>query len=53
MRLHPDPWLLLALGSSCAAMSLLAYFLDAANRPLVRWTRGNVPLGLALGVLAP
>ncbi|HEX3314576.1 MAG TPA: hypothetical protein VHR72_06760, partial [Gemmataceae bacterium] len=51
MRLNPDPWFLVAFGLSCAAMSLLAYRLDAANRPLVRWTRGNVAVGLVLGVV--
>ena len=51
MRLHPDPWFLLAFGLSCAGMSLLVWRLDAANRPLVRWTRGNIFVGLAIGVL--
>jgi membrane protease YdiL (CAAX protease family) len=50
IRLHHDPWLLLAFGTSCAAMSFAVYLLDRENRNLFRWTRGNTASGLLWGV---
>jgi uncharacterized protein len=51
IRLHSDPWFLAAFGLACLGMSLAVYSLDRENRPLFRWTRGSVPLGLALGMV--
>src|SRR5262245_47770090 len=50
IRLHSDPWFLVASGLSSLGMVLAVYFLDRDNRPLFRWTRGKLPLGLAWGI---
>jgi uncharacterized protein len=50
IRLSDDPLILLAFAASCAGMVLLIYSFDRANRPLLQWTRGNVPLGLLVGM---
>src|SRR5262245_9330830 len=50
IRLHSDPWFLVAFGLACIAMSLGLYFLDRENRRLFRWTGGNGPRELLAGV---
>lgn len=50
IRLHNDPWYLVLFGLSSLGMSLGLYYLDRQNRPLIRWTRGSLPLGLLAGV---
>src|SRR5437667_286475 len=46
IRLHSDPWFLVAFGLVCLGLSLGLYYFDRDNRPLFRWTRGGLPLGL-------
>src|SRR5437868_8412639 len=50
IRLHNDPWFLVAFGLSCRGMSLALYFLDRENQPLFQWTRGSVAQGLLWGI---
>jgi membrane protease YdiL (CAAX protease family) len=41
---------MVAFGLSSLGMVLGVYYLDRENRPLFKWTRGNVPLGLLWGL---
>jgi membrane protease YdiL (CAAX protease family) len=50
IRLSSDPGFLVLFGVASLGLVLAVYFLDRENRSLVRWTRGNVPLGLLGGV---
>jgi membrane protease YdiL (CAAX protease family) len=50
MRVHPDPWYLSGFGMSCLGLSLSIYYLDRANRPIFRWTRGHLGYGIILGL---
>jgi len=47
IRLSADPLFLLLFATACLGLSLAIYFLDRANRPLFRWTRGNPLHGIA------
>lgn len=51
MRLFKDPWFLVVFGLLCLGIALALYFLDAANRPLFRWIRGNPLLGFTWGIV--
>jgi CAAX protease family protein len=51
IRLANDPWFLVLFALSCLGLSLGLYFLDRENRPLFKWTRGNVSVGLLWGIL--
>jgi uncharacterized protein len=51
IRLASDPWFLVLFAISCFALSLGLYYFDRDNRPLFKWTRGNLPMGLLWGVL--
>jgi membrane protease YdiL (CAAX protease family) len=50
IRLARDPVFLVVFGLACAAISVGLYYLDRENRPLFKWTRGSVPVGLAWGL---
>ena len=50
IRLHSDPWFLVAFGVACLGQGLGLYYFDRGNRALFRWTRGSLPLGLLCGV---
>lgn len=50
IRLHSDPWFLVAFGLACVGMSLALYFLDRDNQPLIQWMHGRPLVGMAWGV---
>jgi membrane protease YdiL (CAAX protease family) len=51
IRLASDPWFLVLFAISCFGLSLGLYYFDRDNRPLFKWTRGNLPVGLLWGFL--
>jgi uncharacterized protein len=51
IRLANDPWFLVLFALSCLGLSLGLYFFDRENRPLFKWTRGNVPIGIVSGIV--
>ncbi len=51
IRLANDPWFLVLFALSCLGLSLGLYFFDRENRPLFKWTRGSLPVGIISGIL--
>jgi membrane protease YdiL (CAAX protease family) len=50
MRLDTNPAFLVLFGVACLGISLSLYYFDRDNRPLFRWRRGSIPIGLLWGL---
>jgi membrane protease YdiL (CAAX protease family) len=50
IRLHNDPWFLIASAVSSLAIVLAVYSLDTENQALFRWKRVTAPIGLLWGI---
>src|SRR5207249_4271126 len=51
IRLYDDPAFLVVFGVACLGLSLLLYWLDTENRPLIQWTRGGIAAGFLRGLI--
>jgi membrane protease YdiL (CAAX protease family) len=51
IRLANDSLFLVGFGVACLGIGLGLYFLDSQNRSLIRWTRGNIPVGILCGIV--
>lgn len=50
IRLHTNPWFLVAFGIACLGLSLGVYYFDRANQSLIQWTRGTILSGVLCGI---